>query len=131
MAGMTIARGREFLTIPGPTNIPDAVLAAMHRPAIDIYSGEMLELTRSLHEDLPKIFRTSGHTYIYAANGHGGWEAAASNVLSANTNKENCWRVNVWTFFSTAEVSWRWIVCGRIRALILEWTAKNFLAMQW
>ena len=79
---MTIANGREFLTIPGPTNIPDAVLAAMHRPAIDIYSGEMLGLTRSLHEDLPKIFRTTGHTYIYAANGHGGWEAAASNVLS-------------------------------------------------
>ena len=79
---MTIANGREFLAIPGPTNIPDAVLAAMHRPAIDIYSGEMLGLTRSLHEDLPKIFRTTGHTYIYAANGHGGWEAAASNVLS-------------------------------------------------
>lgn len=79
---MTIANGREFLTIPGPTNIPDAVLAAMHRPAIDIYSGEMLALTRSLHEDLPKIFRTSGRTYIYAANGHGGWEAAVSNVLS-------------------------------------------------
>jgi alanine-glyoxylate transaminase/serine-glyoxylate transaminase/serine-pyruvate transaminase len=79
---MTIANGREFLTIPGPTNIPDAVLAAMHRPAIDIYSGEMLGLTRSLHEDLPKIFRTAGRTYIYAANGHGGWEAAVSNVLS-------------------------------------------------
>jgi alanine-glyoxylate transaminase / serine-glyoxylate transaminase / serine-pyruvate transaminase len=82
MPGMTIANGREFLTIPGPTNIPDAVLAAMHRPAIDIYSGEMLGLTRSLHEDLPKIFRTSARTYIYAANGHGGWEAAVSNVLS-------------------------------------------------
>ena len=79
---MTIADGREFLAIPGPTNIPDAVLAAMHRPAIDIYSGEMLELTRSLLEDLPKVFRTTGRTYIYAANGHGGWEAAASNVLS-------------------------------------------------
>jgi alanine-glyoxylate transaminase/serine-glyoxylate transaminase/serine-pyruvate transaminase len=79
---MTIANGREFLMIPGPTNVPDAVLAAMHRPAIDIYSGEMLGLTRSLHEDLPKIFRTSGRTYIYAANGHGGWEAAVSNVLS-------------------------------------------------
>ena len=64
MPVMTIAKGREFLAIPGPTNIPDAVLAAMHRPAIDIYSGEMLELTRSLHEDLPKIFRTSGRTYI-------------------------------------------------------------------
>jgi alanine-glyoxylate transaminase/serine-glyoxylate transaminase/serine-pyruvate transaminase len=79
---MTVANGREFLSIPGPTNIPDAVVAAMQRPAIDIYSGEMLDLTRSLHEDLPKVFRTTGRTYIYAANGHGGWEAALSNVLS-------------------------------------------------
>jgi alanine-glyoxylate transaminase / serine-glyoxylate transaminase / serine-pyruvate transaminase len=79
---MTVANGREFLSIPGPTNIPDAVLAAMHRPAIDIYSGDMLELTRTLLEDLPKIFRTSGRAYIYAANGHGGWEAALTNVLS-------------------------------------------------
>ena len=45
---MTVASGREFLSIPGPTNIPDAVLQAMHRPAIDIYSGDMIELTRTL-----------------------------------------------------------------------------------
>src|SRR5204862_3663000 len=79
---MTVSRGREFLGMPGPTNIPDAVLAAMHRPAIDIYAGEMLAVTHSLLEDLPKIFRTTGRTYIYAANGHGGWEAALTNVLS-------------------------------------------------
>jgi alanine-glyoxylate transaminase/serine-glyoxylate transaminase/serine-pyruvate transaminase len=79
---MTVADGREFLSIPGPTNIPDAVLQAMHRPAVDIYSGEMVELTRTLLGDLPKIFRTTGRTFIYAANGHGGWEAAVSNVLS-------------------------------------------------
>jgi alanine-glyoxylate transaminase/serine-glyoxylate transaminase/serine-pyruvate transaminase len=79
---MTVARGRELLAIPGPTNIPDAVLAAMHRPAIDIYSGDMLGITRTLLEDLPRIFGTAGRAYIYAANGHGGWEAAVTNVLS-------------------------------------------------
>jgi alanine-glyoxylate transaminase/serine-glyoxylate transaminase/serine-pyruvate transaminase len=79
---MTVASGREFLSIPGPTNIPDAVLAAMHRPAIDIYSGDMIRLTRTLLADLPRVFRTAGRTYIYAANGHGGWEAAVTNVLS-------------------------------------------------
>jgi alanine-glyoxylate transaminase/serine-glyoxylate transaminase/serine-pyruvate transaminase len=79
---MTVSKGREFLSIPGPTNIPDAVLAAMHRPAIDIYAGDMLAVTSSLLEDLPRIFRTTGRTYIYAANGHGGWEAALTNVLS-------------------------------------------------
>ncbi len=79
---MTVARGREFLAIPGPTNIPDAVLAAMQHPAVDIYSGEMLDITRTLLEDLPRIFGTTGRAYVYAANGHGGWEAAVSNVLS-------------------------------------------------
>jgi alanine-glyoxylate transaminase/serine-glyoxylate transaminase/serine-pyruvate transaminase len=79
---MTVASGRQFLSIPGPTTIPDAVLAAMHRPAIDIYAGDMIELTRTLLEDLPKLFRTAGRAYVYAANGHGGWDAALSNVLS-------------------------------------------------
>ena len=76
-----VATGREFLSIPGPTNIPDAVLrpcTAGHRHLL----GRHARVTRTLHEDLPKIFRTSGQTYIYAANGHGGWEAAVSNVLS-------------------------------------------------
>ena len=79
---MTVANGRQFLSIPGPTNVPDAVLAAMQRPAIDIYSGEMIGITDSCLADLKTLFRTAGHTYIYAANGHGGWEAAASNVFS-------------------------------------------------
>src|SRR5262245_36172899 len=79
---MTVSRGRQFLSIPGPTNIPEAVLAAMHRPAIDIYAGDMVAVTHSLLADLPKVFRTTGRTYIYAANGHGGWEAALTNVLS-------------------------------------------------
>jgi alanine-glyoxylate transaminase / serine-glyoxylate transaminase / serine-pyruvate transaminase len=79
---MVLRQGREFLSIPGPTTVPDAVLTAMHRPAVDIYSGELLGLTASCHEDLRKVFRTAGRVYIYAANGHGAWEAALANVLS-------------------------------------------------
>ncbi len=79
---MTVSNGRQFLSIPGPTNVPDAVLQAMMRPAVDIYSGPLVELTDRLLTDLKSVFRTKGHTYIYAANGHGGWEAAVSNVLS-------------------------------------------------
>ena len=79
---MTVSNGKEFLSIPGPTNIPDAVLQAMARPAIDLYTGEMLGLTEGILRDLPKLFCTKGQVYIYAANGHGGWEAALTNVLS-------------------------------------------------
>ena len=79
---MTVASGREFLMIPGPTTVPDEVLAAMHRPAIDIYSGDLVEITESCLADLRAVFRTDGRVYIYAANGHGAWEAALTNVLS-------------------------------------------------
>src|SRR6185437_11990510 len=79
---ISVAAGREFLAIPGPTVIPDAVLAAMQRPAIDIYSGEAVALTEALLRDLKTIFATQGRVYIYAANGHGAWEAALTNVLS-------------------------------------------------
>jgi alanine-glyoxylate transaminase / serine-glyoxylate transaminase / serine-pyruvate transaminase len=79
---MVVRAGREFLAIPGPTTIPDEVLQAMHRPAIDIYSGELLGITDSLLADLSRLFRTKGQSYIYIANGHGAWEAALTNVLS-------------------------------------------------
>jgi len=79
---MTVRHGREFLSIPGPTTVPDEVLAAMHRPAVDIYSGPLLEITSSCLADLKKLFRTRGQTYIYIANGHGAWEASLVNILS-------------------------------------------------
>jgi len=79
---MSVRAGREFLSIPGPTVIPDAVLAAMQRPAVDIYSGPLVALTDGLLADISKMFRTQGRSYIYAANGHGAWEAALTNVLS-------------------------------------------------
>jgi alanine-glyoxylate transaminase / serine-glyoxylate transaminase / serine-pyruvate transaminase len=78
---MPLASGREFLAIPGPTIIPDQVLAAMQRQAVDIYSGPLVALTDSLLADLTKIFGTAGRSYIYIANGHGAWEAALTNVL--------------------------------------------------
>jgi alanine-glyoxylate transaminase / serine-glyoxylate transaminase / serine-pyruvate transaminase len=79
---MVVRAGREFLAIPGPTTVPDEVLRAMHRPAVDIYSGPLLALTESLFADLRRLFRTRGRAYIYIANGHGAWEAALTNVLS-------------------------------------------------
>jgi alanine-glyoxylate transaminase/serine-glyoxylate transaminase/serine-pyruvate transaminase len=81
-ATMSVRAGREFLAIPGPTTMPDEVLQAMHRPALDIYSKQMSDLSDSLLRDLGQLFATKGKTYIHIANGHGAWEAALSNVLS-------------------------------------------------
>jgi len=79
---MTVRAGREILALPGPTNMPDEVLQAMHRPALDIYSREMIDLSDGLHHDLSNLFATKNKSYIYIANGHGAWEGALSNVLS-------------------------------------------------
>jgi alanine-glyoxylate transaminase / serine-glyoxylate transaminase / serine-pyruvate transaminase len=79
---MVVRAGREFLAIPGPTTMPDEVLRAMHRPALDIYSDQMIEMTESLLRDLSGLFATKGRSYIYIANGHGAWEAVLTNVLS-------------------------------------------------
>lgn len=79
---MPLRYGKEFLMIPGPTNIPEEVLRAMHKPAIDIYEGPLLETTDYCLSGLKTLFRTVGKTYIYAANGHGAWDAALTNTLS-------------------------------------------------
>ena len=79
---MVVRAGREFLAIPGPTTMPDAVLQAMHRPSLDIYSDAMVQLTDGILRDLTRLFRTAGRPYIYIANGHGAWEATLSNTLS-------------------------------------------------
>src|SRR4029078_13419869 len=81
-SAMSVRVGREFLAIPGPTTVPDEVLRAMHRPAVDIYSGSLVPLTDSLLSDLSRRVRTQGRSYIYIANGHGAWVAALTNVLS-------------------------------------------------
>ena len=79
---MTLANGREVALIPGPSILPDRVLNAMHRAAIDIYSGPMLDVTADCMAGLKKIFRTGDDTYIFAANGHGAWEASLTNTFS-------------------------------------------------
>jgi len=79
---MTLANGKRHLAIPGPTNVPDQVLNALHHASVDIYGGISEDASRSCLKDLKKVFRTRGSIYIYAANGHGAWEAALTNTLS-------------------------------------------------
>ncbi|MEO0357880.1 MAG: aminotransferase class V-fold PLP-dependent enzyme [Pseudomonadota bacterium] len=80
---MSLSQGRHFLAIPGPSVMPDRVLQAMHRAAPNIYTGDIVDLTHSLIPDLKAVAQTTGDVAIYIANGHGVWEAAIANTLSA------------------------------------------------
>jgi alanine-glyoxylate transaminase / serine-glyoxylate transaminase / serine-pyruvate transaminase len=75
--------GRNFLFVPGPTNVPDRVLRAMHVAMEDHRSSSFPSLTKPLFADLKKIFKTeSGQCFIFTGSGTGGWEAALTNTLS-------------------------------------------------
>ena len=82
-SSMTVTLGQTYLAIPGPSVIPEAVLRSMHRSSPNIYEGELIEITESLIPDLNYVARSTGKVAIYIANGHGIWEAALSNMVSA------------------------------------------------
>ena len=75
-------RGRQFFQNPGPTNIPDRVLRAMDRAVLDFLSDEFLEIHRTCHAGVKRVLKTQQQLFMYAASGHGAWEAALANVLS-------------------------------------------------
>ena len=78
---MSLAFGRALHSVPGPSVFPDRVLRAMHRPAPNIYEGELIDLTARIKSDLQSVAVTTGEALIFIANGHGGWEAALSNIV--------------------------------------------------
>jgi len=80
LAPMSLANGREYIAIPGPSVMPDRVLRAMHRPAPNIYEGALRETVDSIVPDLKAVARTRHHVAMYIANGHGAWEAALANT---------------------------------------------------
>jgi alanine-glyoxylate transaminase/serine-glyoxylate transaminase/serine-pyruvate transaminase len=79
---MTLANGRPYLAIPGPSVTPDRVLAAMHRAAPNIYEGALPDMVETLWPDLRTLAGTTGAVAAYIANGHGTWEAANANLFS-------------------------------------------------
>src|SRR2546430_8650921 len=75
--------GRNFLFVPGPTNVPERILRAMHRAMEDHRSSAFPDLVTGLLPDLKQVFKTTtGQPFIFPATGTGGWEAALVNTLS-------------------------------------------------
>jgi alanine-glyoxylate transaminase / serine-glyoxylate transaminase / serine-pyruvate transaminase len=75
--------GRNFLFVPGPSNVPDRILRSMMVAMEDHRSPKFPELTRSLFPDLKRLFKcTDGEVFIFPATGTGAWEAALTNTLS-------------------------------------------------
>jgi alanine-glyoxylate transaminase/serine-glyoxylate transaminase/serine-pyruvate transaminase len=75
--------GRNFLFVPGPTNVPERILRAMHVPMEDHRSSDFPKLTIPLYEDMKKVFQTEeGRVVIFPSSGTGAWEASLTNTCS-------------------------------------------------
>jgi len=79
---MTYFAGRQFVQIPGPTNVPDRVLRAMARPTIDHRSPEFSHLAHEVLDGMKDIFKTASEVIIFPSSGTGAWEASLVNTLS-------------------------------------------------
>jgi alanine-glyoxylate transaminase/serine-glyoxylate transaminase/serine-pyruvate transaminase len=78
-----MAAGRNFLFIPGPTNMPEPVRRAMGGAQEDQRAPDAPDFTLPLFADLKKVFQTrTGHVLVFSGSGTGGWEAAITNTLS-------------------------------------------------
>jgi alanine-glyoxylate transaminase/serine-glyoxylate transaminase/serine-pyruvate transaminase len=74
--------GRNFLFVPGPTNVPDRVVRAMSVASEDHRSPDFPLLTRACLDGLKGVFKTtSGHPIVFPSSGTGCWEAALTNCL--------------------------------------------------
>ncbi|HET6220318.1 MAG TPA: aminotransferase class V-fold PLP-dependent enzyme [Acidobacteriaceae bacterium] len=112
-----IHSGRHFLQIPGPTNVPDRVLRAMHRAVIDHRSQEFSRLGSEVLENLRPVFQTTGPVIIYPSSGSGGWEAAIVNTLSAGD------RV---LMFETGHFSQLWRQVAQRFGLVVDYVPGNW-----
>src|SRR5437764_13983265 len=75
--------GRNFLFVPGPTNVPERILRAMDRAMEDHRSSAFPELATGLLRDLRTVFKTTtGQAFLFPATGTGGGEAAPVNSRS-------------------------------------------------
>lgn len=80
---MSDPHGQNPVFIPGPTNIPDTLRAAMNAQTIDHRAPDFQDVVLPIFKDLKKIFKTeSGSVITFPASGTGGWEAAITNTLS-------------------------------------------------
>ena len=75
--------GHRFLHAPGPTHLHQAVLEAMSRQPLDHGDPRLPALVTACETGLKKLLGTqAAEVFMYAANGHGAWEAANVNLLA-------------------------------------------------
>jgi aspartate aminotransferase-like enzyme len=116
---------KYYLLSPGPTPVPDEVLAAAALPIIHHRTPEFSEIFMQVSEGLKYVFQTKEDVFILTSSGSGAMETAIVNTLSPG---DTVISINGGKFGE------RWgAICGaygvNVREIKLEWGA-DFSAEQ-
>ncbi len=79
---MAVSNEREFLMIPGPTPVPDRVLAALARHPLGHRSPDFSDILMEAIEGLKWIGDTNNEPLILASSGTGGMDGAIANTVN-------------------------------------------------
>jgi aspartate aminotransferase-like enzyme len=73
---------RQFMQIPGPTNIPDRILRSLAQPIINHRGPEFEAMVEECVSGLKKVYRTNNDILIFPSSGSGVLESAIVNLFS-------------------------------------------------
>jgi alanine-glyoxylate transaminase/serine-glyoxylate transaminase/serine-pyruvate transaminase len=79
--------GLRFLHSPGPTRVPDEVVAAMARQPTDLADPRVAQVIAACESGIKRLLKTErAEVFFYSANGHGGWEAIIANLVGPGSS---------------------------------------------
>ena len=110
---------KYYLLSPGPTPVPDEVLAVAAQPIIHHRTPEFSEIFMQVSEGLKYVYQTKEDVFILTSSGTGAMETAIVNTLSPG---DTVISINGGKFGE------RWGMIGRaygvnVREIVLEWGA--------
>lgn len=73
---------RQYLQIPGPTNIPDRILRTLSKPIINHRGSEFEKLVDDCVKGLKRVFKTENDILLFPSSGSGALESALVNMFS-------------------------------------------------
>lgn len=73
---------KSYLLTPGPTPVPEEVLAATARPIFHHRTPQYQAIFQEVNRGLAEVFKTKHPIYTFSSSGTGAMEAAVANLLS-------------------------------------------------
>ncbi len=73
---------RQYLQVPGPTNIPDRILRSLSQPLINHRGPEFESMLAENTQGLKKVFRTENDILMFPSSGSGMLESVVVNLFS-------------------------------------------------